>query len=94
MAPQLAHQAMDWVTQRNRKDRVVALMQAGDWRAVIKEFHGKDKYREPLLVWIRPSLTCLEFIRTEVSLHGVDQMSSVGCGCGTLEWLIQQATGE
>ena len=27
---------MDWVTARNRKDKVVNLMKNGDWRAVMK----------------------------------------------------------
>ena len=56
-------QTMDWVTQKNRKEKVVEMMRNGEWRGVIKEFHGDDKYREPLLVWIRPTLHCLEFIR-------------------------------
>lgn len=65
MAP--AGQTMDWVTQKNRKEKVVEMMRNGDWRQVIKEFHGDDKYREPLLVWIRPTLHCLEFIRNSAN---------------------------
>ena len=50
---------------------------------------GEDKYREPLLVWIRPTLPSLTFIKEQVNRLGLSGISSVGCGCGTLEWLIQ-----
>ena len=121
----MAPQQVDWVTQRNRKDKVdkvlvhdkddndadkvVEMMKEGDWRRVLQEFQGDDCYREPLLVdiylhisthiytylqvWIRPSLLSLEFIRQEVTSLGLEAVASVGCGCGTLEWLLQMATG-
>ena len=44
-------------------------------------------------MWIRPSLLSLEFIRQEVTSLGLEAVASVGCGCGTLEWLLQMATG-
>ena len=50
---------------------------------------GIDEYREPLLVWIRPTLASLTFIQQQVNKLGLGSISSVGCGCGTLEWLIQ-----
>jgi len=91
MAP--TSQQMDWVTQRNRKDKVVEMMKQGDWRRVIQEFQGEDHYREPLLVWIRPSVSSLEFVKIELTKLGLTHVSSVGCGCGTLEWLLHKATG-
>ena len=84
---------MDWVSKTRRKEAVVEMMRAGDWRAVLEEFKTDEKYREPLLVWIRPSLGCLEFIRRELSALDLSCVSSVGCGCGTLEWLLTAATG-
>ena len=57
---------LDWVSKTRRKEAVVELMKAGDWRAVLDQFTADEKYREPLLVWIRPSLGCLEFIRPEI----------------------------
>ena len=84
---------MDWVSKTRRKEAVVEMMRAGDWRAVLEEVKTDEKYREPLLVWIRPSLGCLEFIRRELSALDLTCISSVGCGCGTLEWLLSAATG-
>ena len=60
---------------------------------MLQEFQGDDDYREPLLVWIKPSLASLSFIKTQLTNIGLSHISSVGCGCGTLEWLIEKATG-
>ena len=90
----MAPQAMDWITARNRKDKLVEMMKAGNWRGVLAEFSEDSYYREPLLVWIKPSSSCLEFIEAEVRQLGLSHLSSVGCGCGTLEWLLQASTGQ
>ena len=69
-----------------RREAVADMMRAGDWRGVIKTFHceeGEDT-RDPLLVWIRPSLACLKFISSCVRGLGLSSVSSVGCGNGTL----------
>ena len=67
-----------------RREEVAAMMRAGDWRAVIKTFEGGEKRRDPLLVWIRPSILCLNFIKSSLSLLGLNSISSVGCGNGLL----------
>ena len=57
---------MDWITARNRKDKLVEMMKAGNWRGVLAEFSEDSYYREPLLVWIKTTFSCLEFIEAEV----------------------------
>merc|ERR1719250_220310 len=84
---------VEYTSKQERKEKVLQLIQKGDWRAVIQEYEGIDEYREPLLVWIRPPLACLTFIQQQLTILGLDTVSSVGCGCGTLEWLLQAATG-
>lgn len=81
------------VENQARKEKVYDMMRKGDWQAVCKEFHGPDEYREPLLVWVRPSQACLTWIHSELKKLGIYQVSSVGCGCGTFEWLLKEATG-
>ena len=77
------------LAERERAARLVRLMEAGDWRAVLAEYSQDQQYREPLLVWIRPSLQVLTFLAGAVRALGCQALSSVGCGCGTLEWLLQ-----
>ena len=47
---------MDWVTARNRKEKLVEMMKVGNWRQVLGEFTEDPSYREPLLVWVKPSI--------------------------------------
>ena len=67
-----------------RREAVADMMRAGDWRGVIQTFQGGEDRRDPLLVWIRPSLACLNFIKQELAGLGLNSISSVGCGNGTL----------
>ena len=67
-----------------RREKVAAMMRAGDWRAVINTFQGGEEARDPLLVWIKPSLSCLNFIKAELSKLSLTSISSVGCGNGLL----------
>merc|ERR1719228_762155 len=87
------HHTQDYFTKQERKEKVVRRMQEGDWEGVLEEFQSEDEYREPLLLWIRPTLATLTIIQSQVTSLGLSGISSVGCGCGTLEWLIQAGTG-
>ena len=40
--------------------------------------------RDPLLVWVRPSVHALSFIQQQVRGLGLGAIASIGCGCGTL----------
>jgi len=83
----------DLVAKQERKEKIYEMMRQGDWRAVCKEFHKEDEYREPLLVWVRPSQACLVWIHQKLTELGINHVSSVGCGCGTFEWLLTTGTG-
>ena len=41
----MAPQAMDWITARNRKEKLVEMMKAGNWRGVLAEFTEDSGYR-------------------------------------------------
>ena len=73
-----------------KKREVLACMEAGDWRKVLTHF-DHDFYHEPLLVWIRPDLQTLHFIRDQLAMLGIAEILSIGSGCAFLEWLISKA---
>ncbi|KAK7028959.1 hypothetical protein SK128_001474 [Halocaridina rubra] len=47
---------------------------------------------DPLLLWVKPSLCCLQFLASNVREADVGAVASVGCGTGLLEWLLQATT--
>ena len=50
-----------------RKEKILECMREDNWKGVLDHFNTPgDKYHEPLLVWIRPSLVALKFIETEL----------------------------
>lgn len=51
------------------------------------DFYGKS------FLWIRPSEENLFFIAQAVREENMNEVVSIGCGTGLLEWLIQCATG-
>ena len=56
----------DPYARKERKQRMIDLMETGDWAKILREFDDDRSYREPLLVWVRPSLPMLKFIKDEV----------------------------
>merc|ERR1711892_987741 len=84
---------MNYLEKKERIAGVVEKTKARDWRGGIQELQGGEDAREPLLIWVRPTETCLRFIEKALGELGINSVSSVGCGCGTLEWLLQEVTG-
>ncbi|XP_023338871.1 uncharacterized protein LOC111709445 isoform X2 [Eurytemora carolleeae] len=78
--------------KREKLNEIVELMKKNDWQAVLDIFQEDEDYREPLLVWIRPSISLVNFLEQELSRLGLKKISSIGCGCGALEWIIQEAS--
>lgn len=48
---------------------------------------------DPLLLWARPQPCCLYAISHHVRRAGLSALTSIGCGTGLLEWLLQSLTG-
>lgn len=84
---------MGYLERKEKIAQIMELMENDNWAAVLQHFQGDEYYQEPLLVWVRPTLQCLEFIKEEMIKLQIDSISSVGCGCGFLEWLLIKATG-
>ena len=53
---------MNYLEKKERIAGVVEMMRARDWRGVIQHFQGGEEAREPLLIWVRPTESCLRFI--------------------------------
>ena len=73
----------NYLEDKARRESVAEMMRIGDWRKVMDSFHGGEEARDPLLVWIRPSLQSLNFIKQQINGFGLNSIASIGCGCGT-----------
>ena len=68
----------NYLEDKARRETVAEMMRVGDWRGVMDSFHGGEHARDPLLVWIRPSLQCLQFIKQQINSLGINSISSIG----------------
>ena len=71
-------------------EAVVALYKQNEWEEVLKlgTKFGEDTVRRVLWVW--PSVENLKFIKKHVVENNLDGVTSIGCGCGLLEWILQE----
>ena len=57
----------DHFERKARKEEVLECMKNDNWQGVLDHFNRpNEKYHEPLLVWIRPSIEAIQFIETEL----------------------------
>ena len=57
----------DHFERKARKEEVLECMKNDNWQGVLDHFNRpNEKYHEPLLVWIRPSIESIQFIETEL----------------------------
>ena len=48
-------------------DCILELQKNDDWKGVLDHFSRPgDKYHDPMLVWIRPSIEAIKFIESEL----------------------------
>jgi len=73
------------------KDAVSAFHKRGDWRAVMDMYEGG--FYDNSLLWFRPSLAALDFLRSNFESLQIKGVISIGCGTGLFEWLLHSFTG-
>lgn len=74
--------------------KVLELYNSKDWEKLLDLNSNSDNRDALKLLWVWPSSKNLEFIKKVIQEKECDGIISLGCGCGLLEWLIQQSTGK
>lgn len=63
----------------------------GDWQGIVQLY--ENGFTDEKLLWFQPDSNGLNFLRKNLAELGVQGVSSIGCGSGLLEWLINSSTG-
>lgn len=71
---------------------VVKLHKTKNWRDIIQNYHDHPERNK--LLWVYPSEENLDFLKKSLADLKCDNILSIGCGSGLLEWIIGEATGE
>lgn len=75
------------------KIRVCELRQQNRWREII-DLEKEYKYPERNKIsWVWPSLDDLNWLNNVIVKNKLGGIVSIGCGCGLLEWLVQEHSG-
>lgn len=74
-------------------DEVLSLYENNKWSDILnlKVNLWDDKVHS--LLWVWPSLENLLFMKGIVNSFNLQGVSSIGCGSGMFEWLLQKSTG-
>ena len=54
----------DYFSRLECKKLIISHMERGEWKSVLEYYDSKHTYREPNLVWIKPSIDLLQFFES------------------------------
>ncbi|XP_057653712.1 uncharacterized protein LOC130892344 isoform X1 [Diorhabda carinulata] len=72
---------------------LLTLYKVEKWKEILKLNENSDNLNALKLLWVWPEEKNFKFIKNLVKDLGYKGILSLGCGCGLLEWLINQSTG-
>lgn len=70
-----------------------SLSSADDWHGIIeagKLFSIEEKSK---FLWAWPTVECLQWLKKRLIVNHIENILSIGCGSGLLEWLISKTSG-
>ena len=71
--------------------KFVYLNVSGDWKGVMQLY--ENGFYDNSILWFKPSLAVLDFLKRHLSILNIKGVTSVGCGTGLFEWLLHSFTG-
>ena len=70
----------DYFSRLECKKLILSHMEKGEWKSVLEYYDSKQTYREPNLVWIKPSLDMLQFIEScLIGYLGLKKVNNIIC---------------
>ncbi|XP_031842592.1 uncharacterized protein LOC116431389 isoform X2 [Nomia melanderi] len=81
------------MSDENIEEAVLALYNQENWRDIINLTCDSNKFEKCRLFWVLPTVNDLHWIKEIIDKHYISGLTSIGCGCGLLEWLFQMYSG-
>lgn len=75
----------------NLVNEIVELHKEKKWREIVEKYHDHPDRNK--ILWVFPSEDNFEFLRRTLKELQCNELLSIGCGSGLLEWMIKEATG-
>lgn len=71
--------------------QITGLKNQKNWKALLRLSQDREAFK---FLWAWPGEGDLLYLKGVLRRHRAVGVTSVGCGCGLLEWLIQEVCGE
>lgn len=75
-------------------NKVLEYYREGSWRKILNLNETSDNKDALKLLWVWPSEQNLKFLKKTIEELNCQGITSIGCGCGLLEWIIKRSTGK
>lgn len=75
------------------EDYLVSLTDANDWEGAIEIGEHFSIEERSKFLWAWPTVDCLKWMKRVFQENGIENILSIGCGSGLLEWIVSKSSG-
>lgn len=75
------------------EDYLVSLTNANDYEGVIEIGANFSTEERSKFLWAWPTVDCLNWMKRLFQENGIENILSIGCGSGLLEWIVSNSSG-
>lgn len=80
--------------EENVEEIILRLHNDCNWKDIVNLTSVIDSSKNNRLFWVLPTLDDLSWITEVIKKNKISGIISIGCGCGLIEWLLQNYSGE
>ncbi|KAF7395131.1 hypothetical protein HZH66_008305 [Vespula vulgaris] len=79
--------------EENVEEIILRLHNDCNWKDIVNLASVIDTSKNSRLFWVFPTLDDLSWITEVIKKNKISGVISIGCGCGLIEWLLQNYSG-
>lgn len=77
------------------KKTVISLYKENRWKDILRlDINSNNDKDAKNLLWVWPSIENFKFMKALMIKNNVSGLTSIGCGCGLLEWMFREYTSK